>query len=529
MKHYIVKILKNGAVQQTQEVVGGAGNKGAFILKAASGSKYELMDVETKLGPRKIAVKHSGKDLLISFEDGSIEHPDVIIQDYYATDHGAVTGQAESGKYCEYIPESGNGFESIAGLAPDLTSSQVLAVSSATALASEGLGAGAIAAIIGGVAAVGAGVGIALASGSGNKSVAQSDPPATPTAPVSYNGMTKTRNLFLAVSIFAAFAASSQAGQPTADLPSAQFYNFNNNDSDSGPQALDGQAVVVMYREFEQDNRPLVVSINQRLMGVVLPGRYTVTTLCAGDYDITITERGQFPVSSKTVVRMQIVAGRKLYFVLQQKSDRTIDLNPVAQATALRLLPSLQGSHVVGRIISSCAGTQSALSAIPPSQPKKTTSILPAVIAPVAQAPSAMRNIIEPRSGILFAYNSSELSDIAPEEMKRLSSLVKDLQGMGTKLQRLRIVGHADRIGSEEENQILSLNRAKTVALYLRRHGIKSPIHAVGLGSQEPIATNCANTGASGRPSKELIACLAPDRRVTVEILKWEVADVKAN
>lgn len=86
-------------------------------------------------------------------------------------------------------------------------------------------------------------------------------------------------------------------------------------------------------------------------------------------------------------------------------------------------------------------------------------------------------------------------------------------------VEKLLVTGHTDRIGTVKYNQKLSERRANAVKAYLVKAGIPAErIHAVGKGESSPSAE--ANTkekckGVKGK--KKLIACLQPDRRVTVE------------
>ncbi|MRR50592.1 MAG: Ig-like domain-containing protein [Rhodocyclaceae bacterium] len=188
-KHYIVRVAQNGTAQNAYEVKGGAGKVGkALTIKFASGSHYELFDVTAKVAPHNVRVKRSGKDLLISFEDGAIENPDVIIQDYYADDSGRVFGQAEDGFYYEYVPETGNSAELIGNLTPELTSGQTLGGSQVTPYAAvsaaEERPGTALAAFLGGTALIGTSVAWAVCDSSDNN--VDTSAPAAPAVPKSY-------------------------------------------------------------------------------------------------------------------------------------------------------------------------------------------------------------------------------------------------------------------------------------------------------------------------------------------------------
>ena len=80
----------------------------------------------------------------------------------------------------------------------------------------------------------------------------------------------------------------------------------------------------------------------------------------------------------------------------------------------------------------------------------------------------------------------------------------------------IRLVGHADRLGSEAHNQVLSEDRAEAVKDYLVSKGIDpSHVSAKGKGDSQPVTK--AGTCNGGR-SARVIACLQPDRRVAVEV-----------
>ena len=96
-----------------------AGTKGqAVTVKAVSGARYQLIDPETGYGPENIRASRQGKDLKVSFE-GS-QTTDLVIEDYYtasAENFNGLIGEAESGKFYEYIPENAAGMASVPMLA----------------------------------------------------------------------------------------------------------------------------------------------------------------------------------------------------------------------------------------------------------------------------------------------------------------------------------------------------------------------------------------------------------------------------
>jgi len=73
--------------------------------------------------------------------------------------------------------------------------------------------------------------------------------------------------------------------------------------------------------------------------------------------------------------------------------------------------------------------------------------------------------------------------------------------------------GHSDRLGTQKYNQRLSEKRAAAVASYLKSRGVTAPIDAIGAGESLPVKA-CNNR----LPRPKLIACLAPNRRVGIEV-----------
>ena len=84
--------------------------------------------------------------------------------------------------------------------------------------------------------------------------------------------------------------------------------------------------------------------------------------------------------------------------------------------------------------------------------------------------------------------------------------------GGHNEVNRVVIIGYADRIGSDQYNQKLSERRAMAVKNYLVSKGISgSRLDAQGRGEANPVVV-CND---KNRPA--LIKCLEPNRRVEVE------------
>nr|WP_199043656.1 OmpA family protein [Dyella sp. ASV24] len=113
----------------------------------------------------------------------------------------------------------------------------------------------------------------------------------------------------------------------------------------------------------------------------------------------------------------------------------------------------------------------------------------------------------------LFLFDRTGLADITGNGRAQLDELAQKLKKYADQIQSIRIQGHADRLGSDAYNSVLSQKRADTVKAYLVSQGISSDLMtSQGRGSSKPV-TECTDTNRS-----KLIACLAPNRRVEILI-----------
>lgn len=126
-------------------------------------------------------------------------------------------------------------------------------------------------------------------------------------------------------------------------------------------------------------------------------------------------------------------------------------------------------------------------------------------------APSLMRMSREART-VYFDFNSAKLT---AESKTKLNNLIKAIRE-SKQVQNVDIVGFADKIGGKGDyNLKLSKKRAQAVKAYLNAKGYKDTRNVVvkGEGATKSV-TECDNS----LPRNELIACLAEDRRVEIEL-----------
>jgi len=92
---------------------------------------------------------------------------------------------------------------------------------------------------------------------------------------------------------------------------------------------------------------------------------------------------------------------------------------------------------------------------------------------------------------IFFESKQYTLQPASRTELDKLVKLLQENTGLVTE-----ISGHTDNVGSDEDNLLLSTNRAKAVVAYLTEHGIAADrLHAKGYGETRPIADNDTEEG----------------------------------
>lgn len=116
--------------------------------------------------------------------------------------------------------------------------------------------------------------------------------------------------------------------------------------------------------------------------------------------------------------------------------------------------------------------------------------------------------VLAMNSDVLFEFGSATLTPAGIAEVRRVA---KGLAGRHAK--NIEVLGFTDRIGSEQSNLMLSQHRADAVRRELLASGFgASQVKALGKGESDPVK-QCADTAR-----EQLIACLAPNRRVEIVV-----------
>lgn len=169
-------------------------------------------------------------------------------------------------------------------------------------------------------------------------------------------------------------------------------------------------------------------------------------------------------------------------------------------------------------ILGGCASTPEPVKQPEPPKPVEAPKPAPAPTPVAAPAPAPAPTPVAPKpvtisSKALFEFDKATLTT---EGKAALDREVAAKKGDLASISFVMVTGHADRMGSHEHNQKLSERRAEAVKAYLVGKGVASDvIDTMGAGKTQPVpGVTCADK----LPRAKLIACLASNRRVVVEL-----------
>lgn len=140
----------------------------------------------------------------------------------------------------------------------------------------------------------------------------------------------------------------------------------------------------------------------------------------------------------------------------------------------------------------------------------------PVLVQSVTALPEVKKVNIDLAADTLFKFNGSSEADLLPKGRQEILNVAQQISSQFVSVQQINLVGHTDRLGSAQYNQVLGQNRANTVRNILVQNGVDAAvIHTQSAGKNQPVTDGCFAIQAR----ETLQACLQPDRRVSVEIL----------
>jgi OOP family OmpA-OmpF porin len=139
--------------------------------------------------------------------------------------------------------------------------------------------------------------------------------------------------------------------------------------------------------------------------------------------------------------------------------------------------------------------------------------------APVtaAAAPLPLYEKVAFDANVLF---DSDKSALRPAGHDTLDEFVARIHGLDS--QRIVAIGYADRMGSEDANQVLSQQRVDAVKAYLVGKGIKAErVQTSAMGETKPNTSAGQCKDANNATN---VACMQPDRHVFIQVSGTRVA-----
>jgi OmpA-OmpF porin, OOP family len=163
-----------------------------------------------------------------------------------------------------------------------------------------------------------------------------------------------------------------------------------------------------------------------------------------------------------------------------------------------------------------CATQEPPKPAPPPAPPPAPVPEVKPAPPPPAPKPKPAAEKVTFAGTIHFDFDKAVLK---PDGKATLDELANKIRGIN--LEVVIAIGHADMIGSDPYNQKLSVQRAEAIKAYLASKGIEpNRIYTEGKGKKQPVTGDkCKKMGPAHRSNKKLVECLAPDRRVEIEVI----------
>lgn len=296
------------------------------------------------------------------------------------------------------------------------------------------------------------------------------------------------------------------------------------------PELQQNQARLVFYRKKQdakhKGNHPKLL-FDGRVAGILSPNQYVVNDVCMGEGLFTLQQQNK---RKTRVPQYAYDAGSQntLYYRIRSTDEGWYEVLAVPEEKALRDLQQIQYTSFLTNRSNRSSEYCDVHAPTSITQAQGSTGASTHVDAASSAAPknSAVNQSQEPRlihesafdTDILFRFDSAVLvrnvGSHSVEVFQALDEMATALNRQGTHVQKVRVVGHTDRLGAKAYNKALSERRAKAVANYFTAKGVKQKLEIMGMGAEQPVTTACEGS----RATVELIQCLQPDRRVEVEL-----------
>lgn len=268
--------------------------------------------------------------------------------------------------------------------------------------------------------------------------------------------------------------------------------------------APSSQTRVFVYRNRQAPNAlPVNIYLNGQYHASLLRGGFTEFCASPGSVNIKAAQDDSSRLHTSKLdagQRLDLKAGQTVFLRVDESTPQTVNLlSGTAEQTKEDLQATRRQIHTISRAKAAVNCAEPAAVAPPPPPP------------PPARKPPVPREYAL-ETDALFEFGKAELR---ASGYNAIESLMQRLLQDFSSVERIRVVGYTDPIGSPAFNKKLSKERADVVARQIasRNIPVERGIEAEGRGPVELAKTGCGNT-----PTPENKSCHAPNRRVMVVI-----------
>ena len=289
------------------------------------------------------------------------------------------------------------------------------------------------------------------------------------------------------------FGSAAYAQQPSVSEPLGEKFKVPN-------LLVKQQSRVVFYR-LATDKQPGAISlyIDGAYQASLQRGAFTELCLPPGKIEVgaRMTENGQTVRDGYDVANsLTLGAGKEVFVhVFEEVNGQALMMAERPEKALPDLVKTRAQQHTISRVAKAQVCQDAPKAAAKPASPLTSVTL---------------------GADALFPFGKSDVDTIAPKGRRILDHLIDRIKsefGAGTQVE-IRIVGHADKFGSEAKNLRISQERAQSVKSYLVKSGlIEKNIFTEGRGDKEPVVTRCGD-----QFNKVNRACTRPNRRIELEM-----------
>lgn len=231
------------------------------------------------------------------------------------------------------------------------------------------------------------------------------------------------------------------------------------------------------------DSGSIIISSDGHVLGGLNENQYTPVQLCAGDNELVFEYLGDY----KDVKKVNVVTYEdEVTYLMASVLDGKIVIKNNTEREAIKSLEGIEyQSFLLNRLNDSC----------------------------VLKEPEIKLENFDLSTDVLFEFDKSDLNGLIAKD--ELDEIIRNIYSHDYSVKNVVVSGYSDRLGGEIYNQKLSEERALSIANYLKRKGINVPFKIIGYGESKTLLDTVCSDDLD---KQEIIECLQPDRKVSIEI-----------